>query len=169
MDGSYRRTIVTSGLGWPNSLTLDYDGRHLFWADAKFNRIETSDLLGGGRVTLISSTPHPFGLAIYGRYIYWTDWQTRSVSRALSANGSNEEVLQDSIQGLMGITVVSKTRQAGSNPCSNHNGGCTHLCLARPSDPSAITKGVPVAVCRCPDKKDKDCVSSKELCSCVVH
>jgi hypothetical protein len=163
MDGSYRQTIVKSGLGWPNSLALDYEGKQLFWADAQLNRIETSDLLGGHRKTIISDTPHPFGLAVYGQYVYWTDWQTRSVSRALSTNGSNEEALQDNIQGLMDITAVSKARQTGSNPCSKNNGGCSYLCLARPSDPSAITRGTPVAVCRCPDNADKACVASKEL------
>jgi sugar lactone lactonase YvrE len=160
MDGSYRQTIVKSGLGWPNSLALDYEGKQLFWADAQLNRIETSDLLGGHRKTIISDTPHPFGLAVYGQYVYWTDWQTRSVSRALSTNGSNEEALQDNIQGLMDITAVSKARQTGSNPCSKNNGGCSYLCLARPSDPSAITRGTPVAVCRCPDNADKACVAT---------
>lgn len=167
MDGSYRMTIINSGLGWPNALTLDYDARRLFWADAKLNRIESSDLLGKGRIILVDDSPHPFGLAVLGNYIYWTDWQTRSVSRASSSDGSNEEQLQNDIQGLMDITVAAKNRQAGSNPCTHNNGGCTHLCLARPSDPNSVTRGTPVAVCECPDQKDSSCVASKQWGSVV--
>ena len=50
--------------GWPNGLCLDYDAKRLYWADAKQDRIETSDLNGKNRVQLVSQVPHAFGLAL---------------------------------------------------------------------------------------------------------
>ena len=67
MDGSGRRSIVTGNLAWPNGLTLDQATNRLFWADAKLDIIEMSDLDGGNRQTVLPSTTgiHPYGLTIY--------------------------------------------------------------------------------------------------------
>ena len=50
--------------GWPNGLTIDYGNRRLYWADAKLDRIETSDLSGQNRVQLVDMVTHPFGLTV---------------------------------------------------------------------------------------------------------
>lgn len=34
MAGNQRKTIVTSDLGWPNGLSVDYDEDMIYWADA---------------------------------------------------------------------------------------------------------------------------------------
>lgn len=34
LGGSFRKAIITTGLSAPNGLTLDYDERMLYWADA---------------------------------------------------------------------------------------------------------------------------------------
>jgi len=67
MDGSARQAIVTGNLVWPNGLTIDQTTNRLFWADAKLNKIETSDLTGGNRQLILSSgnNIHPFGLVVY--------------------------------------------------------------------------------------------------------
>ena len=51
-------------LGWPNGLCLDYEARRIYWADAQLDRIETSDLNGKNRVTLVERVTHPFGLSV---------------------------------------------------------------------------------------------------------
>lgn len=85
MDGSVRRAIVTEGLGWPNGLTYDQATNHLFWADAKLDKIEKLDLNGGERSRHLILSPaaniHPFGLTMYQDILYWTDWNTKSISR----------------------------------------------------------------------------------------
>lgn len=64
MDGSARQTIVTGNLAWPNGLTIDQANNRLFWADAKLDKIESSDLTGGNRQLILSSSTdiHPYGL-----------------------------------------------------------------------------------------------------------
>ena len=66
LDGSGRRAIVDSSLGWPNGLSVDYEERRLYWVDAQLDRIEAADLNGKNRVQLVDQIPHPFGLAVVG-------------------------------------------------------------------------------------------------------
>lgn len=62
LDGSSRRIVVGTNLGFPNGLALDYSARRLYWADALKDRIETADLHGKNRVQLVPAATHPFGL-----------------------------------------------------------------------------------------------------------
>jgi len=64
MDGSDRREILSTDLGFPNGLTIDYATKTLYWADAVKDRIEKCDLNGRKRVNLISKASHPFGLTV---------------------------------------------------------------------------------------------------------
>lgn len=54
MDGSNSNQIITENLGWPNALTIDYDMNLLYWADAKHDYIDLSDLNGRNRKRLFS-------------------------------------------------------------------------------------------------------------------
>lgn len=49
MDGTSRQMIIDSDIYWPNGLTLDYDEKKLYWADAKYNFIHRSALDGTSR------------------------------------------------------------------------------------------------------------------------
>lgn len=49
MDGSERKTLVHTEIQWPNSLCLDLKGGRLYWTEAYFDRIESTDLSGGDR------------------------------------------------------------------------------------------------------------------------
>lgn len=48
-DGSYRRTIISDGIFWPNGLTIDYSGGRIYWADAKHHVIENANFDGSDR------------------------------------------------------------------------------------------------------------------------
>ncbi|XP_067654975.1 low-density lipoprotein receptor-related protein 4-like [Haliotis asinina] len=143
LDGEQRKVIVHSNLGFPNGLSVDYHAKRLYWVDAKFDKIETSDFNGKNRATLLEKIPHPFGLTVYQDYIYWSDWQTENIERASKHDGKDRTIIQSRLEGLMDIHMVAPERQTGSNGCSQ-NGGCTHLCLARPDG----------YVCECPNKPD---------------
>jgi len=98
MDGSARRTIVTGNLGWPNGLTYDHVTNHLFWADARLDVIEELDLNGGeerSRRLIMShaSDIHPYGLAKYQDMLYWTDWNTKSISRFNLSSRKQETII----------------------------------------------------------------------------
>ncbi|XP_017769836.1 PREDICTED: low-density lipoprotein receptor-related protein 4 [Nicrophorus vespilloides] len=132
-DGSTRSVIVDRDLGFPNGLVIDFKGRRLYWTDAKWDRIETSDLHGKSRIQLIQSgsspTTHPFGLTQFDEYIYWTDWYQKTILRADKATGNNAAMVRSNLIGVMGITTVSESKQKGWNPCAVNNGGCSHLCF----------------------------------------
>ncbi len=53
MDGKDRLVIANTSLFWPNGLTVDYASKRLYWADAKHHVIESSNLDGTGRKTVI--------------------------------------------------------------------------------------------------------------------
>ncbi len=125
MDGSARRTIVTGNLGWPNGLTIDQATNRLFWADAKLDKIEVSDLNGGNRQLILSSVAniYPYGLAVYQNVLFWTDWNTKSISRYNLSSG-NQDMIVTGLQKPMGIHVFdpslifsgSKLKFISSNP-----------------------------------------------------
>ncbi|KAA8596151.1 hypothetical protein FQN60_011442 [Etheostoma spectabile] len=160
LDGSDRKVLINTDLGWPNGLTLDYDTRRIFWVDAHLDRIESSDLNGKLRQVLVSPVSHPFALtqlkpvsspltpfsrlSQQDRWIYWTDWQTKSIQRVDKHTGRNKETVLANVEGLMDIIVVSPHRQTGTNLCGVNNGGCTHLCFAKTNS----------FVCACPDEPD---------------
>ncbi|XP_050407937.1 low-density lipoprotein receptor-related protein 6 [Patella vulgata] len=133
LDGSDRITLVDTDLGWPNGLTLDYDEQKIYWGDAKTDTIEVADLDGRNRRTVISENiPHIFGFSLLGDYVYWTDWQRRSIERVNKNTGKDREVIIDQLPDLMGLKAVYVKKIEGTNPCAVNNGGCSHLCLHRP-------------------------------------
>uniref|UniRef100_A0A3Q3IDS7 Low-density lipoprotein receptor-related protein 4 n=1 Tax=Monopterus albus TaxID=43700 RepID=A0A3Q3IDS7_MONAL len=152
LDGSDRKVLINTDLGWPNGLTLDYDTRRIFWVDAHLDRIESSDLNGKLRQVLVSPVSHPFALTQQDRWIYWTDWQTKSIQRVDKHTGRNKETVLANVEGLMDIIVVSPHRQTGTNLCGVNNGGCTHLCFAK----------INSFVCACPDEPDGRPCSTSE-------
>lgn len=133
LDGTERKKIVSTDLGWPNGLAVDLVKSQLYWGDAKTDRIEVSDLDGSNRRTLVSQTlPHIFGFTLLGDYIYWTDWQGRSIERVNKYTGQNRTTIIDQLPDLMGLKAVNIHRPSGTNTCAENNGNCSHLCLYRP-------------------------------------
>ncbi|XP_068084350.1 prolow-density lipoprotein receptor-related protein 1 [Anabrus simplex] len=140
MDGSNQRVIVNESLGWPNAITISFETNELFWADAREDFIAVSDLDGNNIKVVLSRASHSkvlphhvFALAVFEDYVYWTDWETKSVSRCHKYNGSDAKSLIVTIHRPMDIQVLHPYRQKNltHNPCEN-NGGCSTLCLLAP-------------------------------------
>ncbi|PFX17351.1 Low-density lipoprotein receptor-related protein 6 [Stylophora pistillata] len=134
MDGSGRRSIITGNLAWPNGLTLDQATDRLYWADAKLDTIEMSDLDGRNRQIVLSSSAgiHPYGLTIYQGIIYWTDWNTQSITSYNATSGETDVMISD-LQKPMDIHVFDPSLMfSGSHSCSQNNGMCSDLCLLKP-------------------------------------
>ena len=95
MDDSSRRSVITGNLGWPNGLTIDRSTSRLYWADAKLDTIEVSDLMGANKRLIVSSAADifPFGLTLYQGMLYWTDWNNQSISQLDLSNGHKEMVI----------------------------------------------------------------------------
>lgn len=76
---------------------------------------------GTGRRTLLEDKlPHIFGFTLLGDYVYWTDWQRRSIERVHKTEAVREIII-DQLPDLMGLkaTRVSATFGMGGNPCEN--------------------------------------------------
>lgn len=53
-------------------------GNKLYWIDGKTMKIESAQLDGSGRTTLLHETSaHYFGIALYSNQLYFTDWNRR--------------------------------------------------------------------------------------------
>lgn len=76
--------------------------------------------------------PHIFGLTVLGDRLYWTDWQKRAVESVNKRLGNDRQIIIDTMDDLMGLKAVNLAQPYGSN-CQSNNGGCSHLCLYRPS------------------------------------
>lgn len=100
------------------------------------------------QVILKSEPVHPFGLAVYGEHIFWTDWVRRAVQRANKYVGSDMKLLRVDIpQQPMGIIAVANDTNSCEwghchQPCSpaHHASMNTHT-----QDPGPAPPGPPCA------------------------
>ncbi|XP_055957563.1 low-density lipoprotein receptor-related protein 4 [Patella vulgata] len=133
MDGGNRKILISDQMVWPNGLAVDYANSRIIWGDAKTEVIECSDLHGNYRRVLVAKVAHPYGLAVSGNWIYWTDWRAMSINRANKNTGKNISIIRENLVGIMDIHAVNmKHVETYINRCGNNNGGCSHLCLPRP-------------------------------------
>lgn len=154
MDGSDRTAVVTENLSWPNGLSIDLMKNKLYWNDAKKKVIETSDLQGENRKVLMYKVEHPYGLAVMGDFVYWSDWLSKAIFKANKTDGSNKVALVKNLEGAMDVRAINVSslgnlqvqfdpihdlsRQYQTPPvssedvCGHDNGGCSHLCLRNP-------------------------------------
>lgn len=108
MDGSDRLVLVNTSLGWPNGIALDYVQRRLYWCDAKTDKIEVADMDGSKRREILSeNVPHIFGFSLLGDFLYWTDWQHRSIERVHKWTGEDRKIIVDQLPDLMGLKAVN--------------------------------------------------------------
>ncbi|XP_032221449.2 low-density lipoprotein receptor-related protein 6 isoform X2 [Nematostella vectensis] len=131
MDGTSRWTLLDKDLIWPNALTIDYQSKRLFWADAKLNRIEVCDWYGENRKPVFEKRGmHPFGMAFFGDKLYWTDYKTKSVQElSLSSGVSKPFVRRLSFPRGLYVYDPSTYKTAVSSLCQY--AGCSHLCFIR--------------------------------------
>ena len=53
-------------------INYPYFPRILYWADAKVDKIISFDLKTNTKTDLIARDMHPFGLAVWQDYLYWS-------------------------------------------------------------------------------------------------
>ncbi|KAJ0015964.1 hypothetical protein NQD34_014254 [Periophthalmus magnuspinnatus] len=157
LAGNFRIPIVNTSLTTPNGLSIDYEERMLYWADATLDKIERSTLTGANRQVILLGVQYPFSLTVYKQDIFWTDWTERGVFRAGKEDGSDFAVLAQELQYRPNdIHVYSPAKQEScNNTCMQFNGGCSHVCVSGPSGPE----------CQCPHEgkwylanNGKDCI-----------
>lgn len=68
---------------------------------------------GSNRVTLLDDKlPHIFGFTLLGDYIYWSDWQRRSIERVHTTK-ITREVIVEQLPDLMGLKATKVTGMFG--------------------------------------------------------
>uniref|UniRef100_A0A452GR76 EGF-like domain-containing protein n=1 Tax=Gopherus agassizii TaxID=38772 RepID=A0A452GR76_9SAUR len=101
--------IIDQDIRTPNGLAIDHKAEKIYFSDATLDKIERCEYDGSHRYVILKSEPvHPFGLAVYGDYIFWTDWVRRAVQRANKYVGTDMKLLRVDIpQQPMGIIAVA--------------------------------------------------------------
>ncbi|XP_048876028.1 low-density lipoprotein receptor-related protein 1B-like isoform X1 [Brienomyrus brachyistius] len=162
LAGSGIQVIVGSDIVTPNGLTIDHRAEKLYFSDGSLGKIERCEYDGSQRHVIVKSGPGTFfGLAIYGDFIFWSDWVRRAVLRSDKYTGSDTKVLRADIpQQPMGIiAVANESASCESSPCRVMNGGCHDLCLLTPHG---------TVNCSCRGERvlleDKRCVSRNSTC-----
>ncbi|KAJ0019807.1 hypothetical protein NQD34_007376 [Periophthalmus magnuspinnatus] len=140
MDGSERRAVVTSSLGWPVGVALDPISNRVYWTDQRLRAIGSATLDGEDIQILQMETINPFSLAVFNDMMYWSDTKRRVVQEATKLTGKNRRVLLKRPRQPFGVKVMHPLLQTSIEwPCEAK--GCSHLCV--------LAHG-PRAVCKCP-------------------
>ncbi|GCB68489.1 hypothetical protein scyTo_0008237 [Scyliorhinus torazame] len=131
MDGTNRKLLVKSGLGWPTSLTLDLIGRKLLWADGKLHCIGVANLDGTDmKLFQLVHTRRPFAVAVFEDEIYWSDVELRTVQKADRLGKNRTVLLKRNVQPY-GLKVMHEVLQPQAlSQCDKM--GCKHFCLLGP-------------------------------------
>lgn len=66
-------------------------------------------------MTVVTGLSHPWGVAIYGSYLYFTDRDFEVIERADKATGANKVVLRDNVSGLRVVKVHYRESECPRN------------------------------------------------------
>ena len=90
------------------------EGR-LYWVDAHTETIESCNLDGTDRQVIYSDNREsdPFGLAIQGSFVYWTDWTYQGVYRIPKYGGNITVYYEDELRGLNDLKFFNKSALRG--------------------------------------------------------
>ncbi|MGH0174258.1 UNVERIFIED_CONTAM: hypothetical protein FKN15_067608 [Acipenser sinensis] len=134
MDGSNAVNLFTNNLDHIEFITIDIRENKLYWAVTASGVIERGDPDGTNRITVVTGLSHPWGIAVYNQYLYFTDRDYEVIERVDKATGANRKVLRDNVSGLRVLKVHHRETSAGSsNGCTDNVGVCQQLCLPRPA------------------------------------
>ncbi|KAK2108852.1 Low-density lipoprotein receptor- protein 2 [Saguinus oedipus] len=133
MDGTSVKTLFTGNLEHLECVTLDIGEQKLYWAVTGRGVIERGNVDGTGRMILIHELSHPWGIAVYGSFLYYSDEQYEAIERVDKATGANKIVLRNNVPNLRGLRVYHRRNVAeSSNGCSNNMNACQQICLPLP-------------------------------------
>lgn len=71
----------------------------------------------GRRVLVEDKLPHIFGFTLLGDFIYWTDWQRRSIERVHKRTAERQFII-DQLPDLMGLKAANVNQVFGEGHLS---------------------------------------------------
>lgn len=133
MDGTSLKILFTGNLQHLEVVTLDIQEQKLYWAVTSRGVIERGNVDGTERMILVHHLAHPWGLVVYGSFLYYSDEQYEVIERVDKSSGNNKVVLRDNVPYLRGLRVYHRRNAAdSSNGCSNNPNACQQICLPVP-------------------------------------
>ena len=111
MDGTKMSSVLNTNLTWPNGIAVDDQTRQLYWADAFHDHLETADINGGNRRSIISNnlnnTLHSFDVHVENGYLYWSDWGKDQLFRSpIDAEVAEQVPAIEFSDRIFGFTLV---------------------------------------------------------------
>lgn len=115
-------------------------------------RLGVDELLGLSpppSAVLNQDIPHIFALTLFEDYVYWTDWETKSINRAHKTTGANKTPLISTLHRPMDLHVFHALRQpdgerprgGGRQGLSLHEVPCDGVGPQQGWDPCGLLKG----------------------------
>uniref|UniRef100_A0A8D0H975 Low-density lipoprotein receptor-related protein 2 n=1 Tax=Sphenodon punctatus TaxID=8508 RepID=A0A8D0H975_SPHPU len=133
MDGSDKKILFTGSLDHVEFITIDIKEQKLYWGVTSTGMIEKGNVDGTNRVALVFHLSHPWGIAVYDSFLFYTDRDYEVIERVDKSTGANKVVLRDNVPRLKCLRVYYRDNSAGSsNGCSNNIGVCQQICLPVP-------------------------------------
>jgi low density lipoprotein-related protein 2 len=137
MDGTKRKTIVATGIGHPEGITIDFAmGHTLYWVDSKLNTLETMDHEGHKRHVLLRGgvLRRPISVDVFENHIYWVNRDTGAVMQHDKFGRGVPVTVARNLVNPRSVKVLHplKYNTTAKDPCTQDNFHCSHLCLLIP-------------------------------------
>ncbi|KAL3854509.1 hypothetical protein ACJMK2_013774 [Sinanodonta woodiana] len=146
MSGENRKVLVSTRLGHPAGLTIDYwMNDRVFWCDSKENLLESMSWDGSDRVLVTSSGIYnPVGIDVFESLIYWVSMETGQLLTIDKFGRGINTTLQSGLLLPKTAKVAHQLRVdlTVKNRCPRTGNQCSHLCLLIPGG----------FRCACPEK-----------------
>ena len=116
MDGTESIIIIRDNIAKPEFLTIDLQKEVLYFSSSQPPKIESCNLDGKNRQTILSSEKNhpiakPSGIAVFERRLYYVDSKYEKVARVDALDGRNEEILVDNESNLKTLQVFRKRQR----------------------------------------------------------
>ena len=128
MDGSSPVTLVFAS-GDAYGIVIDFKASKLFWPDDDHHKIQSSNLAGGDRRTVIQlSTGMPHGIAYVKDRIYWGEYGSKKLQSSITA-GDDITIVHTDSGSIRHLTVVPdfSLPRNRTNHCARHS--CEKVCV----------------------------------------
>lgn len=113
-DGSSQAKIITTGILWPSSLTVDHVSRHLYWTDYRQQRIELCDFSGKRRRQFISALGDATSISLFSRFVYWSEWHSNVLKKSEKTHAGHSVTVIKGLNRVIGIQAVNLRKIPGS-------------------------------------------------------
>ncbi|XP_052464689.1 low-density lipoprotein receptor-related protein 2 isoform X6 [Carassius gibelio] len=176
MDGN-NRTLLWSKAKMPVSLAFSEKGTTLYWADIGNDLIGSINMDGSDYKVFLTGSAFMVSLACVENIFFWVTLDNGSAAVWYTDGFQPKHMWFEVKTNIIDLKAYSSSSQKGTNLCSEHNGGCSHLCLPYPGGRScrcaqnylSVNKTKCVSSLQCPagSKACRDglsCIPVAQIC-----